>query len=119
MILFTFFEFIGNIFGKMCGNCKAFIILEIIGIIFGLITLFLYILLIPIFPHITIIKLYYGYIKEVREKNENIILIPIIIGEGLIFIISLFSLMIFHYLFLIILLIMGLISLIMRCLYNP
>ena len=68
----------------MCGNCKAFIILEIIGVILGLITFFIYIFLIPIFPHIAIIKLYYGYIKEVREKNKNIILIiPIIIGEGL------------------------------------
>ena len=96
-------------------------ILYVIGIIFGCIGIPLYMILVPIVPHIMIISLYnYILIKEIEEKYTcKFICYPILFGEILFFCAFMFSFMIMHYLYTIFFFgIMFLVLLIRNIIYN-
>ena len=95
---------IARILYNKFSDCKGYDVFEIIGIIFAFIIVGIYIIAIPIFPHLAIKKLYYyKLIKELRSDHYNIILlILIIVGEEILFLVLIFPLMIMNYLYYII-----------------
>jgi len=92
---------IAAILAEIFYGCNGSDVLAIIGIIFGCIIVGIYIIAIPISPHIAIKKFYYyKFIKEFRSEHNNIILLLlIIVGEEILFIVLIFPLMIMHYLY--------------------
>ena len=92
---------IADIFFDKFYHCKIYGVFAIIGIIFACIIVGIYIIAIPIFPHLVIKKLYYyKFIKELRSDHNNIILlILIIVGEEILFLVLIFPLMIIDYLY--------------------
>jgi len=104
-----------------CGNWLdknlIFLVLCIILTILGLI---IYITVFCIFPHFVIKKLYYfKFFEEIREHNNKILLILIILGEEILFLILIFPLMIIHYIYTILILpIFGLIFCIRNKIYD-
>ena len=98
--------------------CEKFIIFKILITFLFLLFMIIYVIAFPIFPHFVIKKLYYlKLIKELKSKNNNkILLILIILSEEILFLITIFSLMIIHYLYTILfLLIFGLSRLLKLC----
>jgi hypothetical protein len=100
-IIFKILEIIGRIIHDTFLICERTEVFEIIIYIFGGIIVGIYIIAIPIFPHLVIKKLYYNkFIKEFKSENNNIILlILIIIGEEILFLILIFPLMIIDHLY--------------------
>ena len=92
---------IADIFFDKLYHCKIYGVFAIIGIIFTCIIVGIYIIAIPIFPHLAIKKLYYyKFITELRSDYNNIILlILIIVGEEILFLVLIFPLMIIDYLY--------------------
>ena len=94
-------ERIGDFLSDKFSCCLEYDVFVIIGIVLGFITLGIYIIAIPIFPHLAIKNLYYNkFIKEFKSEHNNIILlIIIIIGEEILFLILIFPLMIINHLY--------------------
>ena len=76
-------------------------ILEIIGIIFGIIFFPVFIIVLPIFPHYAIKKLYYcKFLPDIKGQiNNKIILVSIFISEEILFLIFLFDFIILHFIY--------------------
>jgi len=96
-IIFGLFGFIKD---KSCKNSENNCILQNLFSIFSILILLIF----PLFPHFSIKKIYYHkFLKEIKNKQNNkILLILIILGENILFLILLFPLMIIHYLYTII-----------------
>ena len=96
-IIFGLIDFIKD---KCCKNSENNCILENLFGIFSILILLIF----PLFPHFSIKKLYYHkFLKEIKNKQNNkILLILIILGENILFLILLFPIMIIHYLYTII-----------------
>ena len=117
------FDFYRLIFKKIDKVKNGFLLcaLEIIGYFFALIFIPIYMILIPISVHYPIKKVYYDkLIPEIRNKYDNkIILISIIFGEIILTLVFIFSLMIFHYIIIILFIpIFGLILIIRNIIYK-
>ena len=100
-ILGDFYELIADLFYCCRKYEKLYCILEVIGIIFAFLSIPVYFILVPIFFHYSIKKLYhYKFIPEIREKyNNNLIIWPIILGEEILTIVFMFTLFAFNYLY--------------------
>jgi len=120
-ILFSLYEIIAGLFSCFKVYDKFYYVLEIIGFIFAIIFIPIYVIIVPIFIHILIKRLYFAkFMPEIEKKfNNKIIYLLLILGEEILSLIFLFSLMAFHYIYVILLHpLFGLILLIRMCLYN-
>ena len=100
-LIFDLLDNISRILYHKFYDCKGYDVFAIIGYIFAFIIIGIYIIAIPIFPHLAIKNLYYyKFLKEFRSEHNNIILLLlIIVGEEILFIVLIFPLMIMHYLY--------------------
>ena len=100
-ILFKFYELIISLFA-CCSKYESLKkILEVVGIIFGLIFMPIYIIIIPIYPHLVIKNLYYFiFLPEIKNQfNNRLISLSVILGEEIFSLVFIFTLIIFHYIF--------------------
>jgi hypothetical protein len=76
-------------------------ILEIIGVIFILIFIPVYIIIFPIYLHYAIKDLYYfKFLPEIRKQyNNKLIFLSIVLGEEILSLVLLFPLIVLHYIF--------------------
>ena len=120
-ILCFFYEFISKLF-DCCRKYEIFYtILEYIGIAFGVMLFPVFLIMIPIFPHYAITRLYYKkFIKEIKMKfNNKLILYSIISGEVILFTVLMFGLIIMHFLYIMLFLpILGIVVLIRNKIYG-
>ena len=98
-ILLTLYDFVGKLLDCIEKYKIFYCILEIIAMIFGLITFPVYIIILPLFFHFVIKNLYYfQFLPEIRyQYNNKLIILSIILGEEILSLVFLFPLMIRHY----------------------
>ena len=123
-----YIEVLGSLFesfSKLFDGCKKYEIfydfLIIIGIIFALIFFLVYIMILPITSHIKVRKLYFVvFLPEIRKQYNNKILnLLIILGEELLSLALLFTLLAFHYIYTFLFFpILGLVLLIRKFIYK-
>ena len=100
-ILSKFYELIAGLF-DCCNKYKLlYKILEVIGIIFDIIFFPIYIIIIPIYPHVVIKNLYYFiFLPEIKKQyNNKLISLSILLGEEIFSLVLIFNLFTFHYIF--------------------
>ena len=114
--LFKLYNLISDPIYFSCRESEGYIILETIGMIFGVIFMLIYIIIFPSFFHITIQKLYYNFIGDSIQKYNKKLKMPIFLGIELLSIILLFPLIILHYIYSLCIPIIYLIYLIKKCL---
>ena len=83
--LFKLFDKIGIYFYRKYMECKGYIILEIIEIVFVILSVAIYSSIFPVYFHILIKKLYSKFLKESIKKYNYKLIKPIFIGENLYF----------------------------------
>ena len=122
-ILANFYDLIANLFGFCEKYEKLYIIIEILGVVFGLIFFLIYIILVPISIHYMVKHLYYfKFIPEIKyQYNNKLIFVSIALGEELLSLIFLFSLIACHFIYTFLFFpILGLILMIRNIIYkNP
>ena len=84
---------------RRCG--KVYDILRIVGIIFGYIFIPIYMVIVPISIHYTIIDLYYyKFLIEFRKKyDKKLIIYAIVFGEIILSLVFAFPLIAWHYIY--------------------
>jgi hypothetical protein len=120
-ILFAFYELVAETFDCFYKYRTFYSILKIIGIIFALIFIPVYIIVFPIFLHFAIKDLYYfKFIPEIRKQyNNKLIFFSIILGEEILSLVLLFPLIALHYIYNILYFpTLGIVMLIRYLLYN-
>ena len=100
-ILFKFYALIADLF-NCCRKYKLlYKILEEIGIVLAFIFFPIYIIIIPIYPHVVIKNLYYFiFLPEIKKQyNNKLISLSILLGEEIFSLVFIFTLFTFHYIF--------------------
>ena len=102
--LYDFYDLIpkSKVFNCCYRRCEKFYdILRIVGIIFGYIFIPIYLIIVPISIHYTIIDLYYyKFLYEFRKKYDNkLIIYAIVFGEIILSLVFAFSLIAWHYIY--------------------
>ena len=100
-LLFDFYDLIPGLFDCCRKYETLYFILAIIGFFFGFIFIPIYIILVPISIHFTIKNLYYyKFLPELRRQYDNkFIFYSIVLGEEILSIIFIFSLIAWHYIY--------------------
>ena len=99
--LFVFYELVAKLFDCFKEYEKFYFILVILGIFFGLIFIPVFLIIIPIFVHVTLKNIYYfKFLPEIRKQyNNKLILLSIILGEEILSLVLLFPLIALHYIY--------------------
>ena len=102
--LYDFYDLISKskVFNCCYRRCEKFYdILRIVGIIFGYIFIPIYLIIVPISIHYTIIDLYYyKFLIEFRKKYDNkLIIYAIVFGEIILSLVFAFPLIAWHYIY--------------------
>ena len=100
-ILFSFYELIFKLFDCWRNYWRLYDILKVIAIILGCIFVPVYIIIIPIYAHFIIKKTYYfKFLPEIKKQyNNKLLSLSILLGEEILSIVFLFTLISFHYIF--------------------
>ena len=95
------FDLIKDIFYCFREYDTLYNILRVIGIIFAIILFPVFIIIVPIFLHFAIKDLYYcKFLPDLREQNYNkIVYFSIVLGEEILSLVFLFSLIAWHYIY--------------------
>jgi len=100
--LFAFYDLIGQLFDCCYGKCrKLYGFLRILGIIFGCYFIPIYMIIVPISIHYTIIDLYYcKFLPGLRIEDDNVLIIYfIVLGEIFLSLVFAFPLIAWHYIY--------------------
>ena len=99
-IYFYFADLFAKLFDCFRDYDIFYSILEIIGVIFGILFLVIFVAIVPIFFHFAIKKLYYlKLLPEIRNKYNKFIIFFIFLGEEILSLVFLFTLIAWHYIF--------------------
>ena len=98
-LLINIYLKVGNYFETKYKDSKGYIFLQMIGYLFAITFMILYMMIIPISFCLTIKKIYYKYFKEtIKQYNYRLVFI-IMAGEELLFLIFLFPFLYIHYIY--------------------
>ena len=119
-LLYEFYKLISKIFDCFRKYDLLYCFFQIVGYIFGLIFLPIYIIIIPIFIHFAIKDLYYfKLLPEIKEKYKSkLIFVTIVLGEEILSLVFLFPLIAWHYIYLFFFPILSLVVLIRKFIIN-